>query len=93
MLPQPIYRYEQTTGSLLDGALFAFVQATDPEILLALEARRDDSGKLLWQYGLARLNSMGLRAFYNDREIWTAAELPWSVVRDRSQPYFMVQFR
>lgn len=93
LLPQPIYRYESTAEPLVDGALFAFVQATDPEILLLLEARMDESGRASWQYALARLNSISMRAFYDDREVWTARELPWNVVRDRSEPYFTVQFK
>ena len=31
LLAQPIYRYENTKGDLIDGALFAFVLGTDPE--------------------------------------------------------------
>ncbi|HWB11425.1 MAG TPA: hypothetical protein VG826_19500 [Pirellulales bacterium] len=92
-LPQPIYRYESTKEPLVDGALFAFVQATDPEIVLLLEARKDESGKAAWHYALARLNSITLRVFYQDREVWTAQELPWSVVHDQTEPYFTVQFR
>lgn len=90
---QPLYRYEEPKGDLLDGALFTFVQGTDPQVLLLIEARRDDSGKASWQYALARLNGITLRAFYNDRKVWEAPELPWEVIHDRSQPYFKVQFR
>ncbi len=45
LLTQPIYRYENTSTDLIDGALFAFVQGTDPEVLLLIEARRDDGGE------------------------------------------------
>ena len=61
LLPQPIYRHEKTGPELLDGALFVFVQATDPEVLLLIEARRDEAGHR-WQYGLARMTSRALRA-------------------------------
>jgi len=93
LLSQPIYRYQATKAPLLDGAMFAFVRATDPEIILLLEARNEAAGQAQWSYALARLNSCTMRVFYNDREVWSAAELPWSVVHDRAEPYFTVQFR
>lgn len=92
LLTQPIYRYEEPKGELLDGALFAFVQGTDPEVLLLVEARHDAGGHASWQYALARLNGITLRAFYDDRKVWEAPELSWEVIHDRSQPYFTVQF-
>ena len=39
LLAQPIYRYENTKGDLIDGGLFVFVQGTDPEMFLLIEAR------------------------------------------------------
>jgi hypothetical protein len=91
LLAAPLYRYEETKGELIDGALFAFVEATDPEVILLIEARRARDGTLAWQYGLARLNSVKLQAFYQDREVWSAPELPWRQVQDRSQPYFSLR--
>ena len=48
LLSQPIYRYEITdeAGSIVDGAVFAFVwtAGTDPEMLVVIEARRTDQG-------------------------------------------------
>ena len=40
LLPKPLYRYERPDGptSSSDGALFAFVLGTDPEVFLLLEA-------------------------------------------------------
>lgn len=92
LLTQPLYRYEEPKGDLLDGALFTFVQGTDPEVLLLVEARRDHNGKASWQYALARLNGIKMRAFYDDRKVWEATELAREVIHDRSQPYFTVQF-
>jgi hypothetical protein len=91
-LTQPIYRYDATDSLVLGGALFAFVQGTDPEALLLLEARTGEDGKASWHYALARLNRTSMRVFYDDRELWTAPELTPMVVRDPSEPYFVVQF-
>ena len=44
LLAQPIYRYENTKGDLIDGGLFVFVLGTDPEVFLLIEARRPPSG-------------------------------------------------
>ena len=42
LLSQPLFRYEKPEGDVIDGALFAFVTSagTDPEVVLALEARK-----------------------------------------------------
>lgn len=92
LLTQPIYRYDKPSGEVIDGALFAFVQATDPEVLLLIEARRDEQGTAVWRYGLARLNSIEMRVYRGEKQVWTAGELPWSEVRDRSRPYFTERF-
>jgi len=69
MLPQPVYRYESKSPELLDGAMFFFVQGTDPESLLLLEAVREGSG-YQWQYALARRSSGALMALYQDKIVW-----------------------
>ena len=69
MLPQPVYRYESKSPDLLDGAMFFFVQGTDPESLLLLEAVREGSG-YQWQYALARRSSGALMALYQDKIVW-----------------------
>lgn len=70
-LAKPLYRYQADDPDLLDGALFAFVQGTDPEILLLLEARRD-GGSARWTYALARLTDLNLSVRLKDRTVLTA---------------------
>ena len=69
LLTQPLHRYPVGEGELLDGALFAIVMGTDPEVFLILEARRN-SDKLTWQYGLARMNDAEMTVSYKDQEVW-----------------------
>ena len=38
LMPQPLYRYAEKTAGALDGALFVFALATDPELILLVEA-------------------------------------------------------
>lgn len=85
LLAQPIYRYEKTRDPLLDGGLFAFTQATDPEVLLLIEARRAESG-VIWQYGIARMTSVALRVRHLDHDVWQAPNC-WAQVTDRRAPY------
>ena len=71
MLTQPLYRYEANRADLGDGALFAFVHATDPEVLLLIEARPVD-GSIAWHYGFGRMSGWPLRAWHKDRLVWEA---------------------
>jgi hypothetical protein len=80
LLPQPLYRYETNRPDLADGALFAFVLTTDPEVLLLIEARPVD-GAPVWHYGLARMSMVNLRAQHKDRTVWS---VEW--VNDRQAP-------
>lgn len=58
LLPQPVYRFSDAADGITDGAVFAFVQSTDPDLLLMIAARTDpDSGEPVWTYSVARMNS------------------------------------
>jgi hypothetical protein len=69
LLTRPLYRYETSRPDLPDGALFAFVQTTDPEVLLLIEAR-PAGGALAWHYALARMSMVNLRAQHKERPVW-----------------------
>jgi hypothetical protein len=86
LLTQPIFRYEAPQAGLIDGALFAFVQGTDPDLFLLLEAR-ESGGKSAWQFAACRMNSVAFTLRYNDQEIWSVDVLPWSDVNGHRQPY------
>jgi hypothetical protein len=70
LLTQPLYRYETKRPEVQDGALFAFVVTTDPEVLLMIEARPVD-GALVWHYGLARMSMINLSVKHKDRHVWS----------------------
>ena len=40
LLTQPIFRYASPQAGIIDGTMFAFVQGTDPEVFLQVEARQ-----------------------------------------------------
>jgi hypothetical protein len=89
LLTQPVYRYESTDG---DGALFAFVEGTDPEVFLLIEARAGDKGQT-WHYALARMNSVEFHVAHRGHEVWSAPVIPWSQARSPREPYTLIIFR
>lgn len=75
LLPTPLYRYDPPeTGKavpvLKDGALFAFVMGTDPEVILLLEAVERE-GKSAWQFAFARATGWGAEASLGDKVVWS----------------------
>ncbi|MEZ6129484.1 MAG: hypothetical protein R3C59_12445 [Planctomycetaceae bacterium] len=81
LLNTPLYRYEPADSQLLDGALFAFAQGTDPEILLLLEAWSPDGQPARWHYAFVRRTSGGLAAHHKGVLVWEAEKHP-----DQHQP-------
>lgn len=75
LLPQPLYRYESKRSDLLDGAVFAFVQGTDPESLLLIEAFKVGD-RFEWQFAFARRTSGELEGRHKDKIVWHADRFP-----------------
>src|SRR5581483_12037397 len=78
LLPRPLYRYELAGAKapeppLIDGGLFAYVQGTDPEAVLALEAV-GTADKAVWQYAFVRATSGGLEVKLGNDVVWTAKD-------------------
>ena len=76
LLPQPLYRYENTGPDLVDGALFCMVLGTSAEAILLLEARQASDG-LQWQYGLVPLNPAPTIATYKGEVVWSVPRRPF----------------
>ena len=93
LLTQPIYRYPDSADS--DGGVFAFVQTTDPEILLLLRANLKDS-EPKWEFAAARMTIVHCVITAGDKVLWsvpwfrktkdetyiTRARVPWTAVRE-----------
>lgn len=76
LLSKELYRYEEpllqeSGSSVRDGAVFGFVQGTDPEVTLLVQAETVQ-GKLSWRYACARATSGGLEVKLDDKVVWTA---------------------
>lgn len=88
LLSQPVLRYKSPDRHVVDGALFAFVKATDPEVLLLIEAGSKGTSAS-WRYALAQMDSVLMHVSLDDREIWKTPQItpPWSNVKDPKAPY------
>jgi hypothetical protein len=85
-LGAPVYRYGDEKRDPLDGAVFAFVQATDPEVLLLLEARVV-SGMAQWHYALARQTMWVVEVDCDGRAVWAVEK--WDRATSKpQQTYF-----
>jgi len=91
LLAQPIYRYASNDSAVRDGAIFAFVRGTDPELLLLIEAH-GRNGSVTWQYAFAPMNSFEFHAFHRNHEVWQKPQLapPWPNVFDPSKAYMLI---
>lgn len=86
LLPQPIYRYAVPDDDIVDGGMFVFVQGTDPEVFVLLEAH-GDGDDLRWYFAAARMNSVGFQLRYKDCEVWRAEIMPWRNITTHSETY------
>lgn len=84
LLPTPVSRYGKPGAAPEDGALFAFVLATDPETFLFIEARQGARG-LEWQYAFAPMTCWALRAAHKGQPVWN---MPLRSTDDPSKPFF-----
>lgn len=91
LLATPLYRYPDPTPAspYVDGALFALVQGTDPEILLLIEAVKGDNNELRWQYGIARMTMVPTEVTLGDEKVW---ETDWAT-QELQTPYYTYQIR
>jgi hypothetical protein len=84
LLTQPLHRYGDPSTDVVDGGLFAFVQGTDPELILLIEARRKGN-KLVWEYAAARMTMVNLELRRQGAVVWTIEW--WNQVPDPAKPY------
>ncbi|TWU15388.1 hypothetical protein [Allorhodopirellula heiligendammensis] len=78
-MPTPLYRYQvpspEKARGVVDGAVFAFVQGNDPEVLLLIEAIRDNQ-TMHWEYAFVRASSGSLTGSYRGTVTWRAEKFP-----------------
>jgi hypothetical protein len=70
IMSQPLYRYPEKVSGALDGALFAFSLATDPELVVLIEAG-ETNDKPSWQVAFARFGALPMSVQDGERTIWS----------------------
>ncbi|MBI3469717.1 MAG: hypothetical protein HY000_42505 [Planctomycetes bacterium] len=86
-LSQPVFRYSQPDRGIVDGALFVFVRATNPELLIMLEAQVVND-KPRWSYSPARFTGRECELRFQDRPVWSHGVLRQP--KDPAEPYFQL---
>lgn len=69
-LAKPLLRYTSEKQRIVDGATFAFVHTTDPEVFVMLEVVRGDGKETAWRYALAPMTAYALNVTLDGKVIW-----------------------
>jgi hypothetical protein len=64
LLAQPLDRYQSEAEKIVDGAIFALANGTNPEIGIVLECDADR-----WVYGIVRMGSAAATVTLDDRQV------------------------
>jgi len=88
LLVTPVYRYSDPETGLVDGAVFAFVHGTNPEIVMFVEARAGERNGSKWYRGFAPVGSAELVVVEGEKVVWRRDRAP-GVVGRPSDPYWL----
>ncbi|MEZ6061608.1 MAG: hypothetical protein R3C19_14775 [Planctomycetaceae bacterium] len=73
LVPAPIYTYSTNGADELDGAVYAFCQGTDTEVLLLIEAFRQ-LDQWHWRYSLAHFTDYEANVTIDDEPVWKSPD-------------------
>jgi hypothetical protein len=93
LMAAPLHRYAATDGSGREGAVFALVTTTDPEIVLLIESRMGARGRE-WVWAAARMHFRPLQLKLDDKVVWEvpAAAPPWEKIRGPEGKYVILEW-
>ncbi|MBC7816322.1 MAG: hypothetical protein IAG10_05460 [Planctomycetaceae bacterium] len=90
MMSRPTYRYGKADGEIIDGALFTFVVATDPEACLLIEIHR--KGEVTsWEYMVLPMTIYSLDVKLDGKPVWTKPEA--MVFGDPTAPHYISPYQ
>ncbi len=75
LAPRPLFEYTSPKSGVIDGAIFSFVVATDPEVLLLIEAFEENRNRKQmtgFRHAFARFHYWNVIAYDGDRRVWEA---------------------
>jgi hypothetical protein len=81
-LTSPLHRYSDASNGVIDGAIFAFANGTNPEVFLVLEASEVAGKPAEWQYALVQMTGAVVAVSLDDKEVWTRGEADPPATRD-----------
>ncbi len=70
LISHPIDRYADAASGLMDGAIFAYANGTNPEVLVIFEARRQEAAQPAWWYAAAPLARAKVSLKLGREEVW-----------------------
>jgi hypothetical protein len=93
LMARPLHSYSNSDGTR-DGAVFALVNTTDPEILLIIESRETAGGRE-WMYGAARMHFCRVQLKLGDKIVWEAPQAapPWDKLRGPEGNYVILEWK
>jgi hypothetical protein len=93
LLATPLHAYEATDESGREGAAFALVTTTDPEIVLLIESRKSKAGRE-WVWAAARMHYRPLQLKLGDKVVWEvkAAAPPWDKIHGPEGTYIILEW-
>jgi hypothetical protein len=86
LMGQPIDRYQSEQQKIVDGAVFAFANGTNPEIGVLLETDGDH-----WRYGILRMTSTAAKVNLDGKEVLKYES--FYVNKRTDWPYHYVNYR
>lgn len=78
VMANALRRYSDPDAQVIDGAVFAFANGTNPEVFVLLEAHAREAGPDVWMYSLAQMTGGAVTVSIDGKETWTcdAADPP-----------------
>jgi hypothetical protein len=75
LISRPLSEYSSSKNGVIDGAIFSFAVATDPEVLLLIEAYESDVNGVKrtgFRRAFARFHYWNVAVYTGDKKIWDA---------------------
>jgi hypothetical protein len=93
LVPTPIYQYASKEAGVTHGAMYAFCQGTDTEVILLIEsfdtAEKNAEAELSWRYALVPFTDYKARVSYAEQAIWESAP---GRLNENGKPHFWSVF-
>jgi len=70
--PRPLLEYASPSAGIIDGAILTYVVATDPEVLLLIEAVESPGEAPRYRYAFARFHYWDVAVYEGDKRLWSA---------------------